>query len=182
MESSKPVIKRVKVDITREFIKKDLDFNNLEEDILAIKETIKNLDKKPILNLTINNVDGDVSHVYEIIQKELGDLTLMIRPNFNMVDLDDPIALPSDGKIGPKELLVERLEGYGNSDVTNLATDLYELLSKGKMDESQEIIDQYFNEHYDNEEKTHEFVTEEIENEEKAEEDDDSLEFKGVLE
>lgn len=50
------------------------------------------------------------------------------------------------------------------------------------MDESQEIIDQYFNEHYDNEEKTHEFVTEEIENEEKAEEDDDSLEFKGVLE
>ena len=39
MESSKPVIKRVKVDITREFIKKDLDFNNLEEDILAIKET-----------------------------------------------------------------------------------------------------------------------------------------------
>ncbi len=182
MESSKPVIKRVKVDITREFIKKDLDFNNLEEDILAIKETIKNLDKKPILNLTINNVDGDVSNVYEIIQKELGDLTLMIRPNFNMLDLDEPIALPSDGKIGPKELLVERLEGYGNSDVTNLATDLYELLSKGKMDESQEIIDQYFNEHYDNEEKTHEFVTEEIENEEKAEEDDDSLEFKGVLE
>ena len=149
MEGSKTTVKRVKVDIPREFIQRTLEYNNLESGVAGIKETIKDFDKKPILNLTINNVETDTGKVYDIIREELGDLSLMIRPTFNMFDMEVPSEIVEDNdKLGPKELIVKQLELYGSSDIDSLATDLYDLLSKDKMEESNELIDQFYNEHY----------------------------------
>lgn len=161
LEGPKPVVKRVKVDIPREFIKRSLDFNDLESGIAGIKETIKDFDKKPILNLIINDVDSDTKGVYDIIKQELGDLSLMIRPTFNMVG--QTLIDPSNAKkVGPKQLLVNQLKVYGNSDVDALAIDLYRLLSKNKSDEANELINQFYNEHYANVVEEVEFKTEEI--------------------
>ena len=149
MDGSKTTVKRVKVDIPREFIQRTLEYNNLESGVAGIKETIKDFDKKPILNLTINNVETDTGKVYDIIREELGDLSLMIRPTFNMFDMEVPSEIVEDNdKLGPKELIVKQLELYGSSDIDSLATDLYDLLSKDKMEESNELIDQFYNEHY----------------------------------
>lgn len=161
LEGPKPVVKRVKVDIPREFIKRSLDFNDLESGIAGIKETIKDFDKKPILNLIINDVDSDTKGVYDIIKQELGDLSLMIRPTFNMVG--QTLIDPSNAKkVGPEQLLVNQLKVYGNSDVDALAIDLYRLLSKNKSDEANELINQFYNEHYANVVEEVEFKTEEI--------------------
>ena len=111
MEGSKTTVKRVKVDIPREFIQRTLDYNNLESGVAGIKETIKDFEKKPILNLTINNVESDTGRVYEIIKEELGDLSLMIRPTFNMFDMEVPDEIVDDNnKLGPKELIVKQLD------------------------------------------------------------------------
>ena len=147
-EGSKPQIKRVKVDIPRQFIKRSLDYHNLESGINGIKETIKDLDKKPILILEINNVDSDTGIIYDIINRELGDLSLMIRPTFNLENEDIEIDIIRESPIGPEELLIEKLEGYQNEDVQKLAVDLYNFLSKDKLEDSRELIDQYFIEHY----------------------------------
>lgn len=161
LEGPKPVVKRFKVDIPREFIKRSLDFNDLESGIAGIKETIKDFDKKPILNLIINDVDSDTKGVYDIIKQELGDLSLMIRPTFNMVG--QTLIDPSNAKkVGPEQLLVNQLKVYGNSDVDALAIDLYRLLSKNKSDEANELINQFYNEHYANVVEEVEFKTEEI--------------------
>ncbi|WP_458454481.1 metallophosphoesterase family protein [Methanobrevibacter sp.] len=182
MDGPKTVVKRVKIDIPREFIKRTLDYNNLESGILGLKETIKDFDKKPILNLTINNVESDTSKVYEIIKEELGDLSLMIRPTFNMYD-----EMPVDSEItadrlGPEQLLKKQLAGYGNSDVDTLAQDLYELLSKDKIEESKELIDQFYSEHYTNVKEDVEFKTEKVEEKPPEEEKTDSqVTFKEVL-
>ena len=85
LDGPKPQIKRVKIDIPRVFIERSLDYNNLDSGIAGIKETIKDYDKQPILKLNINNVDSDTGYVYDMIKEELGDLSLMIRPTFNMV-------------------------------------------------------------------------------------------------
>ena len=185
MEGSKTTVKRVKVDIPREFIQRTLDYNNLESGVAGIKETIKDFEKKPILNLTINNVESDTGRVYEIIKEELGDLSLMIRPTFNMFDMDVPDEIVDDNnKLGPKELIVKQLELYGNSDIDTLATDLYDLLSKDKMDESGELIDQFYHEHYAHIiEEDVELEDEEAEEQPPEEEEKDvQVTFKEVLE
>jgi len=183
MDGPKTLVKRVKIDIPREFIKRTLDYNKLESGIAGIKETIKDFDKKPILNLTINNVDSDTSRVYELIKEELGELALMIRPTFNMYDEDESVLMPEvTSKLGPEELLKIQLKGYG-SNVDVLSTELYDLLSKDKLEEAKEIIDQFYNDHYANIKEDVEFKTEKVEEEpQKDEEPDAQVTFKEVLE
>ncbi|WP_407408920.1 exonuclease SbcCD subunit D [Methanobrevibacter sp.] len=193
MDGPKPQIKRVKIDIPREFIVRSLDYNNLESGIAGIKETISGLDKKPILNLEIKNVDSDTSIVYDLIKEELGDLSLMIRPTFKMVGEETVIDIFDEEKrIGPKELLLEKLEGYGNGEVGKLAIDLYDFLSKERIEESKELIDQFYEKKYRTEEEV-DFITEKIEKEEFEEESkeeetpeeepkDVQVTFKGALE
>ncbi len=168
MDGPKPQVKRVRIDIPREFIKRSLDYNNLENGIAGIKETIRGFDKKPILNLEIRNVDSDTGIVYDLIKEELGDLALMIRPTFKMIGEDDSVIdiFNEEKSIGPKELIVDKLEGYGNSKITKLALDLYDYLSKDKLEESNEIIDQFFEENYQSLDEEIDFKTEKIEKEE----------------
>ncbi len=175
-DGQKPLVKRVKVDIPREFIKRSLDYNNLESGIAGIKETIKDFDKKPILDLTINNVESDTSVVYEIITEELGDLSLMIRPKFNMVGEEsiDEIFLNKES-LGPKELLIEQLKGYGSNDVNQLAIDLYEYLSKDKLEESKELINQFFDEFYDTSKDEENLESRELEMDEEPQEESEDV-------
>lgn len=123
--------------------------------------------------MTIKEVESDTSRVYEIINEELGELALMIRPTFVMKD-EDVTILPTEGeKIGPEQLIIDSLKGYGNSEVTELAIDLYRLLSKDKLEESKEIIDQYFDGHYTNVVEDTEFKTEEVVKEQPPEKKED---------
>lgn len=172
-DGTKPVVKRVTVDIPREFIKKDIDYNNLEKDVADIKDIIKDFDKKPILNLTIKDVESDTRKIYDIIKEEIGDLALMIRPTFEMLD-EKTILVPECIKgLGPEQLIEKKLEGYGSGKVTELALDLYRLLSKDKLDESQEIIDQFFNDQYNTVAEDVEFKTEEVRKPQPPEEKED---------
>ena len=182
LSESKPVVKRVKIDIPREFIERELKYNDLESGIAGIKETIRDFDKKPILRLTIKDVDGDTSSVYEIIKAELGDLALMIRPTFIMAGEEYELIEVESRKLGPEQLIESKLEGYGNSDVKTLAIDLYHLLSKDKVEESQELINQYFNDHYANVVEDREFKIEQVKKEEALPEKDDvQVTFKEAL-
>ncbi len=193
LDGSKPQIKRVKIDVSREFIERSLDYNNLESGIEGIKEAITNLEKKPILKLEINNVDSDTGFVYDIIKEELGDLSLMIRPTFNMIGEDIEILKDITNSVGPEELIVDKLEGYGNSDVDKLAIELYRLLSKDRLEDSQTLIDQFFIDNYQSTKDEVEFKTEKIDNEDVEEEitEDENIDeesgdvqvtFKGALE
>ena len=172
-DGSKPVVKRVTVDVPREFIEKTIEYNDLESGIASIKEIIKGFDKKPILKITIRDVESDTSRVYEIIKEELGDLALMIRPTFVMAGEEIELIEVESKRLGPEQLLESQLEGYGNSEVTTLAVDLYHLLSKEKLDESQELINQYFDDHYSNEGEDSEFRTEELQIERPPKKKDD---------
>jgi DNA repair exonuclease SbcCD nuclease subunit len=173
-DGPKPVVKRVTVDIPREFIERTIEYDELESGIASIRETIEGFDKKPILKLKINDVKSDTSGVYEIINDELGDFALMIRPTFKMEDEPDlPPELDDGDRVGPEQLLEKQLEGYGNSEVTALAIDLYRMLSKDKVDESQELISQYFEDHFVSEVEDSEFKTEELQIEPPTEEKED---------
>lgn len=161
LDGAKPQIKRVKIDMPRTFIERSLDYNNLDSGIAGIKETIADYEKQPILKLNINNVDSDTGYVYNLIKEELGDLALMIRPTFNMLGEEsiDDIIIRTES-VGPKELIIENLESYENKDIEKLALELYDYLSKDKLEESQSLIDSFFIEHYQTVNDEIEFKTE----------------------
>ena len=129
-----------------------IEYSNMENEIKSIKDSIEGLDKKPILNLIINDVESDTRGIYDIIREELGDLALMIRPKFHMLGEKSIDELFDDDNvnIGPKELIIKQLEDYGDDNVNQLALDLYDYLSKDKIDESKDLIEQFYSEFYDN--------------------------------
>ena len=184
-EGPKPLVNRIKIDTSREFIDKKINYNDLDGAIERIKANIKDFDKKPILNLTIDEVDSDTSGIYDVIKDELGDLALMIRPKFVMVgEKDIDIIVDEQSKLGPKELLLQQLEGYGDSEVNKLAITLYDLLSKDKIDESRIVSDEFYSENYTNVNDLVEFKTESIQKEEDSSDedsDDSQITFNEVL-
>jgi hypothetical protein len=68
----------------------------------------------------------------------------------------------SDTSVGPKEIIKEQLEEYDDEEVSKLAMDLYDFLSKDKIDESKELTDQFFDEFYKTPVKDIDFKVEEI--------------------
>jgi DNA repair exonuclease SbcCD nuclease subunit len=152
LDGAKPTVKRIKIDLPRKFIEKTIDYEDLVRGIEEIKEKIKDLDNKPILNLTVENVTS-TSYAHEIINKELDNLTLMIRPKFISPGEENiDLIIDKENALGPIEVLSSRLESY-DEDITKLAVDLYNLLSKDKMDEAEELIGEFYNKKYPDENK-----------------------------
>ena len=181
-EGPKPLVKRVTVEISRTFIERSLDYDSLESGIAGLKETISGFDKKPILDLNINNVDSDTSRVYELIKEELGELSLMIRPTFNMAGEEDlDVIINQTESLGPDELLKEQLGEYGEESITSLGLDLYHYLSKDKIEESEDILKQFFDDHYHVEIEDIDEGDEETEDDGEKQ-DDVQVTFKEVLE
>ncbi len=156
LDGKKPSIDRIKIDIPREFIERTLDYNNLASEIEAIKQTIKDFDKKPILNLTVNNVTS-TSNAHEIITEELDDLALMIRPKFKVPGEESiDLIIDKENALGPIEVLSSRLEKYDDAEIIKFATELYNLLSKDKSEDAKELMDEFYKEKYPIEEEVEE--------------------------
>ena len=148
LDGSKPSVKRIKIDLPREFIERSLDYESLDSGIEGIKETIKDFDNKPILNLTVENVNS-ASNAYEVINDELDSLSLMIRPKFITSDEENiDLIIDKENALGPIEVLSSRLESYDDEDITKLAVDLYNLLSKDKSEEAEELLNEFYNKKY----------------------------------
>ncbi|MCC7553179.1 MAG: DNA repair exonuclease [Methanobacteriaceae archaeon] len=164
-------IKRVKIDIPREFISKTIDSSNLTHEILNIKSMIKDLKNKPILNLTIKNSKLSNSDIYDLINSELGDLCLLIRPIFKSNDTlsDKEIDISEIDSLEPKTLLNEHLKSFENQDISNLAIDLYENLSKDNIEESEKLIESFYNDYFEEINVSEEDITDAGENNEQTE-------------
>ena len=118
-----------------------------------IMETIKDFDKKPILNLTVENVTS-TAVAYELITEELDGLSLMVRPKFITPGEEDiDLIIDKENALGPIEVLSSRLEHYEDEDITKLAIELYNLLSKDEIEESRLLIDEFYKQRYPAEEE-----------------------------
>lgn len=146
-----PLVKRVSVDLPREFITENIEYNKLSETLQKIKNHIISLDNKPILNLTVEKGNFTSSDVYDTINKNLGKYALMIRPSFKpdkMIAEEQNII--NDDNLEPRQLLIDSLEKeYKNNNVNDLAIELLDNLSKDKLEESEKIANSYYDNHYE---------------------------------
>ena len=148
LDGKKPSVERIKIDLPREFIERTLDYDKLGSETDALKQTIKDFDKKPILNLTVNNVTS-ASTAHEFITNELDDFALMIRPKFKVPGEESiDLIIDKENALGPIEVLSSRLEKYDDEEITKFATELYNLLSKDKSEDARELMDEFYREKY----------------------------------
>ena len=148
LDGKKPSVERIKIDLPREFIERTLDYDKLGSETDALKQTIKDFDKKPILNLTVNNVTS-ASTAHEFITNELDDFALMIRPKFKVPGEESiDLIIDKENALGPIEVLSSRLEKYDDEEITKFATELYNLLSKDKSEDARELMDEFYRENY----------------------------------
>ncbi len=187
LDGSKPKVKRVAINISREFINRNIDYNNLINELKSLKILIEDLDKKPIVNLTVFNVDGNVRDIYEIIENEIGEYTLMFRPTFKFIDdeVDIELFLDKNNILGPKELLIDNLKEIGGEETIKLGLDLYDLLSLNKSEDAMKLAYDFYKDNYNGKEveiKTETAKTEEIPIEKpKKSKEDYQIQFKEAL-
>ena len=73
----------------------------------------------------------------------------MIRPKFITSDEENiDLIIDKENALGPIEVLSSRLESYDDEDITKLAVDLYNLLSKDKSEEAEELLNEFYNKKY----------------------------------
>ena len=145
-----PEIERVKIDVSREYFREYIDYEKLDEKLEVIKNRIINLEKKPVLELIVENGNFDSSDVYDIINDSLGDYALTIRPNLRPDDSTITDIPEGDGEtLDPRGLLYQKLdERHNNKEINNLAVDLLDNLSKGNEEESKHISDKFYEDFY----------------------------------
>lgn len=145
-----PEIERVKIDVSREYFREYIDYEKLDEKLEVIKNRIINLEKKPVLELIVENGNFDSSDVYDIINDSLGDYALTIRPNLRPDDSTITDIPEGDGEtLDPRGLLYQKLDERHNSkEINNLAVDLLDNLSKGNEEESKHISDKFYEDFY----------------------------------
>lgn len=154
LSHDRPQVERVKVDLPREFYREVIDYNQFDERLHILKEKIKSLDNKPMLDLTVAGGDFDSADVYEAIQDAIGDDVLNLRPSFKPDKVLEEEKIINENKIlDPRTLLHMKVnEKYGKDDVNKLSLDLLDNLSVGRIDDARFISDRYYDEHYDHEE------------------------------
>ncbi len=144
-----PLVKRVTVELPRKFIKEHIDYEYLDEKLQLIKNEIKILDNKPILEITVGGGDFNSAEVYEKIMSELEDYTLSIRPNFKPNKLVQEEVLVKNANLGAKHSLVEALnDKYSDENITNFAIELLDTLSKDDFEEAELISNNFYKDYF----------------------------------
>ena len=75
-------------------------------------------------------------------------------------------------------MIVEQLQDYGNEVVDTLAVELYDLLSKDKIEESGELINLFYEQYYSNIKDDVEFKTESLEKDDALQDESDDVQVK----
>ncbi|MCI6929716.1 MAG: DNA repair exonuclease [Methanobrevibacter boviskoreani] len=153
MEDGEVNTERISIDLPREFINENIQYETLNNNILKIKNYIKSLKLPPVVNLTITGSDFSGAEVYDYLNRELSDLTLLFRPTFNLMEKDVvDIGPVDDGPIDINKIISKKLEDEGE-DIVNFAISLFDELSKDNLEEAEDTIETFYTKHYGGDEQ-----------------------------
>lgn len=142
-------VQHVDLPLKRKYLKKEIKYPQLEEKLLELNDEIKDLEVKPILDLTVEEGDFEKSDVLDKIDEIIGDKTLSIRCICNPT-LDDGTTTIELDSLTPEKALEERIiPDYGkDEDIIHLTTSLYHELSIPNEEEAFNIAEDYFEKKY----------------------------------
>lgn len=149
ISSNIPVVERVSIDIPRKQLKKTIKYNELNEGLEELKNELNSLEKKPMLDLTIEGGNFDSSEIYEIIKDSIGEYVLNLRPTFKPEDILRKELEITGEILNPRSMLKNKIdEKYGMKEVTGLSLDLFDYLSVKNIEDAQFISKEFYEEYY----------------------------------
>jgi len=147
-----PEIEKIDIKLPREFIKENIQYTQLQDEIIRINNHIKNLKKNPILYLTVNGGNFSRSEVYETINKAFSDNCLSVRSKYLPEPADDFPDINDMGReaLDIKRMIKDRLKDFNNEEVSELATRLLKEMSEGDYKQAEDMVNNFYEELYDN--------------------------------
>lgn len=145
-----PKVERIKIDLPRKLLNETIQYENFDEELENLKNKLKKLDNKPMLDLKVVGGDFVSSDIYEIIHEEIGDYVLNLRPIFKPDEiLQEEMYIEAGKALDPKSVLMNKInEKYCMDEVTNLSADLLDNLSAKKVNDAQLLSDDFYEEYY----------------------------------
>ncbi|WP_461462015.1 metallophosphoesterase family protein [Methanobrevibacter sp.] len=147
MDDGNVETERVTVELPRQFINIRVDYKKLYSEMPNFINEISKLELKPIVNINVFGSDFTSSEVYEYLNKELSDLCLSYRPTFDFQEIDNDSLDYNPGPININRLIKDKLEDDGE-DVVNFTIDLFDELSKDKLEEAEASVKQFYANRY----------------------------------
>lgn len=144
-----PSVERITVELPRKQFNINIEYDKLFNGLETLKSQIKDLDKKPLLNISVFGGDSTSSDIHEIIHNELGKYVLNLKISYTPKNEADTGGTTGTENLSPKDYLRKRiLEKYEKEEIANLSVDLMVNLSLNKVEEAKYISDSYYEEHY----------------------------------
>ena len=137
-------VEYVNIPLKRKFIRKIIDYENLDDRLNELESEIKDLPEKPLVQLTIKNGNFEKSEVLHKIYQRLNQYTLRTKINTDITDLTGPIEIDREEKITPVSLIPEYLEKDFGEEISKLGINLYTELSQGNLPTSIEIAENFY--------------------------------------
>lgn len=150
ISEDKPKVERIQIELPRKLLNETIKYENFDKELENLKNELKKLDNKPMLDLKVVGGDFVSSDIYEIIQEEIGEYVLNLRPTFKPDEILEEEKYIEAGKpLNPKAVLRSKInEKYGMEEVTDLSIDLLENLSAKKINDAQILSDDFYEEYY----------------------------------
>ena len=147
-----PEIEKIDIKLPREFIKENIQYTELQDEIIRINKQIKNLKKNPILYLTVNGGNFSRSEVYETINQAFSDNCLSVRSKYLPEPADDFPDINDMGKeaLDIKKMIKDRLKDFNNEEISELAMGLLKEMSEGDYTRAEDMVNNFYEELYDN--------------------------------
>lgn len=146
-----PEIENIDLKLPREFIKETIKYSQLQDELSRINQYISNLQKKPILMVTVEGGNFSRSEVYETLNQALSDSCLALRSNYRPTAVEDEKNPFEDGKeaLDIKKMIEHNLKDFNNQQVNELATGLLRELSDGDLKTAEDMVRNFYEELYD---------------------------------
>ncbi|MEA4958004.1 3',5'-cyclic adenosine monophosphate phosphodiesterase CpdA [bioreactor metagenome] len=142
-------VESINIDLPREFINKTIEYGKLNSELESLETYISSLNNKPVLNITVENGSFNTGDVYKKLNNILSKITLMFRPTFRNEELiKEERYIENNNSLEPRDLLIDSLKSFENEDISNLAIDLLDFLSKDKFEDSVKISDSFYEEYF----------------------------------
>jgi len=147
-----PEIEKIDLEMSRDFIKEAVQYSQLEEEIKRLDDLVKQMIKKPILNLTVTGGNFSRSEIYDTINNALSDNCLSVRSRYKPDLVEEMIDLEKYEKdaLNINRMINERLKDFNDEKVSELATGLLKEMSEGDMDKASEMTRNFYEELHDN--------------------------------
>jgi len=150
LTGEKPNVERIIVELPRNLINKTINYENLDEELEDLKNSLQREGNKPMLDLRVEGGEFNSADIYEHIQETLKEEVLNIRYDFRPDDIKHKeINIKPGETLDSRELLMKKIqEKYNDEKKTALSVDLLNLLSAKKIEDAQFLSKKFYKENY----------------------------------